>query len=52
MDGIDKIITGLQDLQSYLHALESQIVALRDKEKKDDDFFSMLETAIKMRNQK
>lgn len=52
MDGIDKIITGLKDLQSYLHTLESEIIVLQDKEKKNDDFFSMLETAIQMRNHK
>ena len=49
MDGIDKIITGLKDLQSYLHALESEIIVLQDKEKKNDDFFLALEDALQKR---
>lgn len=49
MGGIEEIIMGLRDLSKFLSAIDVRLLALEEKDKKNEDFFLVLEAALQNR---
>ena len=49
MGGIEGIIAGLRDLSSFLSTIDARLAALVEKDKKNEDFFLVLEAALQNR---
>ena len=49
MGGIEEIIMGLRDLSRFLSTIDGRLAALEDRDKKNEDFFLVLEQALQNR---